>query len=57
LQEAGLIYASPFGSLNLPALGVYATAESLIAQAIVLALVICGYAWVHRAGARSAARA
>ena len=55
LQEAGLIAASPFGEVNLPALGVYATVESLTAQAIVLVLACCGYAWAQRAQYRSTA--
>ena len=56
LQEAGLIAASPFGGVNLPALGVYATVESLTAQAVVLALVCCGYVWTQRAHYRDTAR-
>jgi high-affinity iron transporter len=57
LQEAGVIAASPFGAFNLPALGIYATTQSLLAQALVLALVCGGYVWVRRAQTRSAARA
>lgn len=57
LQEAGVIAASPFGAVNLPALGIYATTQSLLAQALVLALVCGGYVWVRRAQTRSAARA
>jgi high-affinity iron transporter len=45
LQEAGFVAASPFGDLNLPPLGIYATAQSLTAQALMIVLVATGYAW------------
>ena len=43
LQEAGSIAATPFGPVDIPALGVYATRETLAAQLLVLALLIAGF--------------
>ncbi|MGH8664401.1 MAG: cytochrome c/FTR1 family iron permease [Burkholderiales bacterium] len=43
LQEAGSVAATPFGEIDLPALGVYATRETLGAQLLVLALVAAGF--------------
>jgi high-affinity iron transporter len=48
LQEAGVLDASPLGDFNLPALGIYATSQSLIAQALMVILVGAGYAWSRR---------
>jgi high-affinity iron transporter len=48
LQEAGVLAASPLGDFNLPALGIYATSQSLAAQALMAILVCAGYAWSRR---------
>lgn len=53
LQEAGMIAAVPFGDFNLPALGIYATAESLLAQLFVLLSVIAAFFWSHHANHRT----
>ncbi len=47
LQEAGLVAAIPWGDFNLPALGVYATAESMLAQLSVLLVVLATFFWSH----------
>lgn len=52
LQEAGMIAAVPFGDFNLPALGMYATVESLLAQLFVLLSVIAAFVWSHHANRR-----
>ncbi len=52
LQEAGTIAATPFGAFDLPALGVYATRETLGAQLMVLAFVIAGFFLQSRRTAR-----
>ncbi len=49
LQEAGMIAAVPFGDFNLPALGMYATVESMLAQLFVLLSVIAAFFWSHHA--------
>ena len=47
LQEAGVVMASPAGTIHFSALGVYPTAETLTAQAIVSVIVIAVYLWKH----------
>lgn len=47
LQEAGMIAAVPFGGFNLPALGVYATVESMLAQLFVLLVALAAFFWSH----------
>lgn len=51
LQEAGLVGVTRFGFDPIPLLGIYPTAETLLAQAAAIALVACGY-WAARRGAR-----
>lgn len=53
LQEAGMIAAVPFGSFNLPALGIYATVESMLAQLFVLLSVVAAFVWSHHANHRA----
>jgi high-affinity iron transporter len=53
LQEAGSIAATPFGALDIPALGVYPTRETLAAQTLVLALLVAGFFFQGRRRARS----
>jgi high-affinity iron transporter len=48
LQKAGVLAASPVGSFGVPALGVYPTLESLLAQGIVLALVLGAYVYMRK---------
>jgi high-affinity iron transporter len=52
LQEAGSIAATPLGAVDIPALGVYPTRETLAAQLLVLALVTAGFFVQGRRGAR-----
>ena len=52
LQEAGLIAASPVEIFSLPALGIYATAQTLLAQVIAVAIVIGAFVWTHAASKR-----
>jgi high-affinity iron transporter len=52
LQEAGSIAATPLGAVDIPALGVYPTRETLAAQLLVLALVTAGFFLQGRRGAR-----
>jgi high-affinity iron transporter len=47
LQEAGTVPATPFGGIDVPALGVYPTMETLVAQVIVLGLLTAGFL-MHR---------
>ena len=47
LQEAGTVPATPFGAIDLPALGVYPTLETLVAQVIVIGLLTAGFL-LHR---------
>lgn len=53
LQEAGMVAAVPFGNFNLPALGMYATVESMLAQLFVLLSVIAAFVWSHHANQRA----
>jgi high-affinity iron transporter len=55
LQEAGMIAAVPFTNFNLPALGIYATVESMLGQLFVLLTVIATFVWSHHAN-RSAVK-
>jgi high-affinity iron transporter len=48
LQEAGLVSAIPWGDFNLPVLGVYATAESMLAQLLVLLVLLATFFWSHQ---------
>jgi high-affinity iron transporter len=52
LQEAGVIAASPVEVFSLPALGIYATAQTLLAQMIAIAIVIAALVWTSAAGKR-----
>lgn len=52
LQEAGVIAASPVDAIHLPALGIYPTTETLIAQVIVTAVVIGAYVWTRTSAKR-----
>ncbi len=54
LQEAGVIAAVPFTNFNLPALGIYATVESMLAQLFMLLSVIAAFVWSHHANHRIA---
>lgn len=54
LQEVGLVAAVPFGNFNLPALGIYATVESTLAQLFVLLSVIAAFIWSHHANHKAA---
>ncbi|MBI3374823.1 MAG: cytochrome c/FTR1 family iron permease [Betaproteobacteria bacterium] len=56
LQAAGLIAADPIAFVNVPMLGIFPTAQTLAAQAAVLAVVIAAFAW-SRAVARKGAPA
>jgi high-affinity iron transporter len=47
LQEAGVVPASPFGSINVPLLGLYPTTESTVAQATMVLLVSAAYLWTR----------
>ncbi len=51
LQEAGTISAAPLGSLRLPALGIYPTLQTLVAQA----LITLAGVWVVFSSSRTAA--
>ncbi|HTE15790.1 MAG TPA: cytochrome c/FTR1 family iron permease [Burkholderiales bacterium] len=55
LQEAGLIAASPVDTFNLPALGIYATEQTLLAQAVAIAIVIAAFVWTRAASKRGIA--
>ena len=47
LQEAGVITASPVETFNLPALGIYATMQTLLAQTIAISIVIAAFVWTR----------
>jgi high-affinity iron transporter len=47
LQEAGFIAASPVDVVSLPALGLYPTAQTMLAQAVMLLIVIAAFAWTR----------
>jgi high-affinity iron transporter len=57
LQEAGVIAASPLDFTGLPAVGLYPTTETMIAQGIALLLVIAAFAWARAGNTRAAAHA
>ncbi|MNY69270.1 hypothetical protein D3C86_2071770 [compost metagenome] len=48
LQEAGWVGVHPFLAPRIEILGVYPTAETLLAQAVVLALAVAGFALNRR---------
>jgi high-affinity iron transporter len=54
LQEAGVIPADPIAFIRVPALGIFPTAQSLVAQALVLGAVVA-LLWYSRLAARNAA--
>ena len=47
LQEAGVIAASPTGGFSVPVLGIYPTLETLLAQAVVLAVIAAAWWWMR----------
>ena len=53
LQEAGWVSATPLAAPRIELLGMFPTVETLLAQALVLALVVFGFAY-NRAAARKA---
>jgi len=55
LQEAGVLDASPLGSLSIPFLGVHPTVQGLGAQFAALALVLIGVWMARRESSRSIA--
>jgi len=55
LQEAGVLDASPLGSVSIPFLGVHPTLQGLGAQVAALALVLIGVWMARRAASRSIA--
>ena len=54
LQEAGVIPADPIAFIRVPALGIFPTAQTLVAQALVLGAVVA-LLWYSRLAARHAA--
>jgi len=56
LQEAGYLAIDVVAFPRIPSLGVYPTGQSLTAQAVVVALVLLGFAWAYL-GARRMRRA
>jgi high-affinity iron transporter len=50
LQEVGLVPLTVWGGFEAPALGVYATREGLLAQAIVLAVLAASAVWTGMRG-------
>jgi len=54
LQEAGIVAASPLDIFSLPALGIYATVQTLFAQCSAIAIVIAAFVWTRAAGKRGA---
>jgi high-affinity iron transporter len=55
LQEAGAIDATMIEFLRVPVLGIFPTAQSLAAQALVFAALLAGFAWTHISNRRRAA--
>ncbi|MGN2390898.1 FTR1 family protein [Pelomicrobium sp. G1] len=53
LQEAGRLPADLVVFPRVPVLGIYPTVQTLLAQAIVLALVIAGFAWNRSSAGRT----
>jgi high-affinity iron transporter len=47
LQATGWIAVHPVAFVNLPALGIYPTAQTLFSQALVLAIILAGVAYNH----------
>lgn len=56
LQEAGVVAASPVATFNLPALGIYATAQTLAAQAAAISMILAAVGWTHAASRRKLAK-
>lgn len=54
LQEAGLVRATPAGSFELPLLGVHATAQGLLSQALLVLAIAIGWLANRRAALRPA---
>jgi high-affinity iron transporter len=54
LQEAGWIAASPVDTVHVRALGIYATLQTLLAQAVTLVIVSAAFAWTHFSNRRRA---
>jgi high-affinity iron transporter len=52
LQEAGVIAATPVGGIAVQALGIYPTSQTLVAQAVVLAVVVGGFAYGYLSARR-----
>jgi high-affinity iron transporter len=50
LQEVGLLPLTVWGAFEVPAIGVYATREGLLAQALVLALLAASAVWTGMRG-------
>jgi high-affinity iron transporter len=57
LQEADVVAASPVAGFSLPVLGIYPTVQTLVAQALVLLLIACAYAWMRSSRRRRIAKA
>lgn len=47
IQEAGLLPVNSVDFVSIPVLGIYPTLQVLLMQAVVLALVLGGFAWNH----------
>jgi high-affinity iron transporter len=57
LQEAGIIAATPTGGVQIQALGIYPSVETLAAQLLTIAIIVGAYFWMRAAGKRRAATA
>jgi high-affinity iron transporter len=57
LQEAGTLPVDPLPFVRVSLLGVFPTVQTTVAQALVLAVVVAGFAWTHRAQRAVAAAA
>jgi high-affinity iron transporter len=57
LQEAGFIAASPIDAVSLPAFGLYPTAQTMLAQAVMLLIVAAAFAWTRISNRRGTATA
>lgn len=55
LQEAGAVDATLIEFPRVPVLGIFPTAQSLTAQALVFAALLAGFAWTHISNRRRAA--
>lgn len=54
LQEAGRVTIDVVSFPRVPALGMYPTEQSLLAQLVVLTIVVLGFAWGYRSARRQA---